>query len=88
MTWFEQEGTVPPTPQVQCWPGKWKTADTAYPTKGRSLILADDMSLSASGSNATSHELVFDGSAGLLCGEWLSFGEADIAYDQVKPITK
>lgn len=89
LTWYQMEGSLPPMPQVVTYPGAWHTRDNFQPDNNLSLYLdLDSTSASAltfqvpAGHASQEWPLDYDSSAGLTCGEMLSFGNPDLPVEQ------
>ena len=86
LRWYQCHGIVAPAPSVLSWPGHWQSGDGKE--EGRVMFrFSDDGKLSPlqrsnPGLLASPVSVAFSGSAGLHCGEWLSFGAPDLANDQ------
>ncbi len=83
LTWFQCHGEVAPCPKIDAWPGYWHAIDsspTNLPTM--KLILAKNGILTQEPRESEARVIKFNANCGLWCGEWLSFGEADLPPDQ------
>ena len=86
--WFQCNGVIPPGPSVMTWPGQWQCDQEANGDSARIVFTFSDDNKLCSLDSASVKQLSrpitvpFSGSAGLFCGEWLSFGAPDLAGDQ------
>ncbi|XP_059081176.1 uncharacterized protein LOC131879004 [Tigriopus californicus] len=89
MIWYQCQGDLPPGPSVESWPGKWRQANNTRPVDVVTFQCGENGELfkrTSSEENPrfcfSKRRLSFNGSSGLWCGEWLSFGAPDLAGNQ------
>jgi len=81
--WFLCNGVVPPGPSVESWPGQWQAGERSEGSSTVVYTLSDDCLMKQGQSKMSKPvSISFSGSAGLMCGEWLSFGAPDLPGDQ------
>merc|ERR1719228_3147971 len=81
--WYLCNGILPPGPSVTSWPGQWQAGVKSQGSEAVTLALSDNHKLvRGEGKMEKPLSISFSGSAGLMCGEWLSFGAPDLPGDQ------
>jgi hypothetical protein len=81
--WYLCNGILPPGPSVTSWPGKWQAGVKSQGSEAVTLALSHNHKLvQGEGKMEKPSSISFSGSAGLMCGEWLSFGAPDLPGDQ------
>merc|ERR1719228_984450 len=81
--WYLCNGVIPPGPSVLSWPGHWMAGGRSEGDTKVVFNLADNhLMLQDMTKMVDAVSVSFSGSAGLTCGEWLSFGAPDLPGDQ------
>lgn len=81
--WFQCQGSIPPGPLVENWPGVWCAKEDSNPQQSKDLYLSKNFELSEFENEAFEALIDYDANAGWTCGEMLSFGGPDLPGEQV-----